>query len=134
MRLGQKPLGLFARLGQTPLCNLVWVCFLITRLCCELCRALQMTSLTEDGPKSLICESDRRVSIDMLDPLHYLTQRSNKPCDPSSHLSGRRAAKVCWYTGCQTDEVGEIESDLTSGLLTTKIIVVEEVGMLDPGA
>ena len=122
-----------AYLGHTPLCNLVWVCFLITSLRCELLRAVQMASLTEDGPKPLICESDRGVSIDMLDLVHYLTQRSNRPCDPSSHLGGRGATQGCWHTGCQTDEVGEEESNLTSGLLT-KIIVVEEVGMFDPGA
>lgn len=58
-----------------------------------------MTSLVEDGPKSLICESDRGVSIDMLDLLHYLILRNDKPYDPSSHLSGRRATKGCWYTG-----------------------------------
>ena len=65
----------------------------------------------------------------MLDLLRHLTQRSNKPCDPSSHLSGRGATKGCWHTGCQTDEVGEIEGDLTVGLLI-EIIIVEE----DPGA
>ncbi len=65
----------------------------------------------------------------MLDLLRYLTQRSNKPCDPSSYLSGRGATKGCWYTGSQTDEVGEIECDLTGGLLI-EIIIVKE----DPGA
>ncbi len=65
----------------------------------------------------------------MLGLLRYLTQRSNKPCDPSSHLSGRGATKGSWYTRCQTDEVGEIEGDLTGGLLI-EIVVVEE----GPGA
>jgi len=84
-----------------------------------------MASPTEDGPKSLKCENDRGVPIEMSALLRYLAQRSNKPCHPSSHLSGRGATKGYWYTRCHTDEVGEIEGDLTSGLLI-KIIVVEE--------
>jgi len=65
----------------------------------------------------------------MLDLSRYLTQRSSKPCDPSSHLSGRGATKGCGDTRCQTDEVGEIEGDLAGGLLIESIVVEE-----DPGA